>query len=80
MRAVMLAIATVATLGGRRSRRLRTKPDASIARARREWCIQLSISQDTRPDVHGLRRAANPGGLPKEVFDGLQAQLAANRA
>src|SRR5207244_5371501 len=22
----------------------------------------------------------NPGGLPKEVFDGLQAQLAANRA
>jgi pimeloyl-ACP methyl ester carboxylesterase len=23
---------------------------------------------------------ANPGGLPKEVFDGLQAQLAANRS
>jgi non-heme chloroperoxidase len=27
-----------------------------------------------------LKTAANPGGLPKEVFDGLQAQLAAKRA
>jgi non-heme chloroperoxidase len=27
-----------------------------------------------------VKSAANPGGLPKEVFDGLQAQLAANRA
>jgi len=27
-----------------------------------------------------LKTPANPGGLPKEVFDGLQAQLAANRA
>jgi len=27
-----------------------------------------------------LKTAANPGGLPKEVFDDLQAQLAANRA
>jgi non-heme chloroperoxidase len=27
-----------------------------------------------------LRTAGNPGGLPKEVFDGLQAQLAANRS
>jgi non-heme chloroperoxidase len=27
-----------------------------------------------------LKTAANPTGLPKEVFDGLQAQLAANRA
>ncbi len=27
-----------------------------------------------------IKTAANPGGLPKEVFDGLQAQLAANRA
>jgi non-heme chloroperoxidase len=26
-----------------------------------------------------LKTPANPGGLPKEVFDGLQAQLAANR-
>jgi len=26
-----------------------------------------------------LKTAANPGGLPKEVFDGLQAQLAASR-
>jgi non-heme chloroperoxidase len=26
-----------------------------------------------------LKTEANPGGLPKEVFDGLQAQLAANR-
>jgi non-heme chloroperoxidase len=27
-----------------------------------------------------VRTAANPGGLPKEVFDGFQAQLAANRS
>jgi non-heme chloroperoxidase len=27
-----------------------------------------------------VKTAANPGGLPKEVFDGYQAQLAANRA
>jgi len=27
-----------------------------------------------------VQTAANPGGLPKEVFDGLQAQLAASRA
>jgi non-heme chloroperoxidase len=27
-----------------------------------------------------VKTAANPGGLPKEAFDGLQAQLAANRS
>src|SRR3989442_10411545 len=27
-----------------------------------------------------VKTAANPGGLPKEVFDGLQAQIATNRA
>ena len=27
-----------------------------------------------------VKTAANPGGLPKDVFDGFQAQLAANRA
>ena len=27
-----------------------------------------------------VKTAANPGGLPKEVFDGFQAQTAANRA
>jgi non-heme chloroperoxidase len=27
-----------------------------------------------------VKTAANPGGLPKEVFDGLQAQLASSRA
>src|ERR1700756_2162433 len=27
-----------------------------------------------------LKTATNPGGLPKEVFDGFQAQLASNRA
>jgi hypothetical protein len=27
-----------------------------------------------------LKTAANPGGLPMEVFDGLRQQLAANRA
>jgi len=27
-----------------------------------------------------VKTAANPGGLPKQVFDGMQAQLAANRS
>jgi non-heme chloroperoxidase len=27
-----------------------------------------------------VKTAADPGGLPKEVFDGFQAKLAANRA
>jgi non-heme chloroperoxidase len=27
-----------------------------------------------------VKTAANPGGLPKEVFDGFQAQVATNRA
>ena len=27
-----------------------------------------------------VKTEANPGGLPKDVFDGLQAQLAANRS
>jgi non-heme chloroperoxidase len=27
-----------------------------------------------------LKTAANPGGLPKDVFDGIQAQVAGNRA
>jgi hypothetical protein len=27
-----------------------------------------------------VKTASNPGGLPKSVFDGFQAQLAANRA
>src|SRR5258706_485082 len=27
-----------------------------------------------------VKTATNPGGLPKDVFDGLQSQLAANRA
>jgi non-heme chloroperoxidase len=27
-----------------------------------------------------VRTAANPGGLPKEAFDGLQAQFAVNRS
>src|SRR5947207_14191540 len=27
-----------------------------------------------------VKTPSNPGGLPKEVFEGLQAQLAANRA
>ena len=27
-----------------------------------------------------VKTANNPGGLPKDVFDGLQAQLAANRS
>ena len=27
-----------------------------------------------------VKTAANPGGLPKEVFDGFQAQVAANRS
>ena len=35
-----------------------------IAPCRRSWC----------------RPSANPGGLPKEVFDGLQEQVATNRS
>ncbi|MGA7624138.1 MAG: hypothetical protein WCA38_02830 [Candidatus Acidiferrales bacterium] len=27
-----------------------------------------------------VKTPANPGGLPKEVFDGFQAQIATNRA
>jgi len=27
-----------------------------------------------------VKTPANPGGLPKEVFDGFQAQVAANRS
>jgi non-heme chloroperoxidase len=27
-----------------------------------------------------VKTAANPGGLPREVFDGVQAQRAANRS
>ena len=27
-----------------------------------------------------VKTPANPGGLPKDVFDGLQAQVANNRA
>jgi len=34
---------------------------------------------DTRLVV-AMKTAANPLGLPKEVFDGLQAKLAANRS
>ena len=40
--------------------------------------------REGRPDQRGAAADgeddANPGGLPKEVFDGLQAQLAANRS
>ena len=32
------------------------------------------------PTEADAKTAANPGGLPKEVFDGLQAQLAPHRA
>jgi non-heme chloroperoxidase len=54
-----------------------------------KWCITWARHGESRvakaaiisavPPLM-LRTAANPTGQPKELFDGLQAQLAANRA
>src|SRR5438093_12878557 len=42
----------------------------------------ISVGKENTSAVPPLmvKTAANPAGLPKEVFDGFQAQLAANRA
>jgi len=48
-----------------------------IARHGESRVVKAAIISAVPPLM--LKTAANPGGLPKEVFDGLQAQLAANR-
>ena len=54
-----------------------------------KWPVTLAVTASRRVAKAVLISAVppimvktpnNPGGLPKEVFDGLQAQLAANRA
>ncbi len=54
-----------------------------------KWCITLPAMATGRVAKAAIcsavpplmvKTAANPGGLPKEVFDGLQSQLAANRS
>jgi non-heme chloroperoxidase len=49
-----------------------------LARPGESWVAKAAIISAV-PSLM-VKTAANPGGLPKEVFDGLQAQLAANRA
>jgi non-heme chloroperoxidase len=49
-----------------------------IARYRESRVAKAAIISAVPPLM--VKTAANPGGLPKEVFDNLQAQLAANRA
>ena len=48
-----------------------------IARHGESRVVKAAIISAVLPLM--LKTAANPGGLPKQVFDGLQAQLAANR-
>src|SRR6202022_3364363 len=49
-----------------------------IARHGRGHVAKAAIISAVPPIM--VKTAANPGGLPKEVFDGLQAQVGANRA
>ncbi|WEJ74714.1 alpha/beta hydrolase [Pseudomonas sp. PSE14] len=49
-----------------------------IARHREDPVPKAAIISAVPPLM--VKTASNPGGLPKEVFDDLQAQLAANRA
>jgi non-heme chloroperoxidase len=49
-----------------------------LARHRAERVAKAVIIGAVPPLM--VRTPANPGGLPKEVFDGMQSQLAANRA
>jgi non-heme chloroperoxidase len=49
-----------------------------LARHGQSRAIKAALISSVPPLM--LRTDANPGGLPKEVFDGLQAQLAANRS
>ena len=55
----------------------------AAARWRTIWDVESRVAKaaliNAVPPLM-VKTAANPGGLPKEVFDGLQAQLAANRA
>src|SRR6266705_1580607 len=50
----------------------------SIARHGESRVAKAAILSAVPPLM--LKTASNPGGLPKDVFDGLQAQLAANRS
>ncbi len=55
-----------------------------------KWCTTLRATGKSRVSKSGddqrmmpplmVKTAANPGGLLKEVFDGIQTQVAANRA
>jgi non-heme chloroperoxidase len=47
--------------------------------ARNEGRVAKAVIISAVPPLM-VKTAANPGGLPKDVFDGLQAQLAANRS
>src|SRR6266566_2695321 len=49
-----------------------------IARHGESRVVKAAIISAVPPLM--VKTAANPGGLPKSVFDGFQAQLAANRA
>jgi non-heme chloroperoxidase len=49
-----------------------------IARGRESRVAKAPILSAVPPLM--VRTAANPGGLPKEAFDGLQAQFAVNRS
>lgn len=49
-----------------------------MARHGESRCAKAAIIAAVPPLM--VRTEANPGGLPKEVFDGFQAQVAANRA
>jgi non-heme chloroperoxidase len=49
-----------------------------LARRGESGVVKAAIISAVPPLM--LKTAANPGGLPKEVFDGLQAQLAASRS
>jgi non-heme chloroperoxidase len=49
-----------------------------IARHGESWVAKAAILSAVPPLM--VRTPANPGGLPKDVFDGLQAQLAASRS
>jgi non-heme chloroperoxidase len=50
-----------------------------LARHGQSWGVKKAAIISAVPPLM-VRTATNPGGLPKEVFDGLQAQLAANRS
>ena len=56
---------------------VRGRPIDLVVRVIKAWCGARPRS--AVPPLM-VKTAANPGGLPKEVFDGFQVQLAANRS